>query len=107
MSVTTIDELSLTQLLSPALAGDATAWAIAAAVDSELQEVTEQIPSALFIDLWRQPDLVLDYLATEMRVWGYQTTYDRDFKIQLIQNALYWNAHKGTKGLMDTALTDI
>ena len=107
MAVTTIDKLSLTQLLSPALAGDPTAWAVAAALDAELEEITEAIPSALFAQLWRQPDLVLDYLAAEIQVWGYQTTFDRDFKIQLIGNALYWNAHKGTKGLMDTALTAI
>jgi P2-related tail formation protein len=107
MPVTTIDELSLTQLLSPALANDPSAWAMAAALDSELQEVTRAIPSALFVELWRQDDLTLDYIATEMRVWGYQTTFDRDLKISLILNSLYWNAHKGTKGLMDQALSAI
>lgn len=104
---TTLDKLSLPQLLSPALANDPTAYAMAQALDAELQTLTACLPQSLFVDLTRQSDLALDYLATELRVWGYDVSYDRDLKIQLIGNTLYWNAHKGTPGLIEEAIAAI
>jgi P2-related tail formation protein len=107
MAFTTLDRLSLTQLLSPALANDPTAWAMAQALDAELQALTATIPQSLLVDFSRQSDAALDYIATERRVWGYNVAFDRDFKIQLINNSLYWNSHKGTPGLIEAAITAI
>jgi phage tail P2-like protein len=102
---TFLPNVSFTDLLSPALAADPMAYAMAQALDAEMQDVSNAIRSGLTLcNLEEQPDLVLDYLAVQFAVWGYNTTYSIDKKVAMIRNSVYWNSFKGTAGLMKAVI---
>jgi phage tail P2-like protein len=103
---TFLPNVSFTDLLSPALAGDPVAYAMAQALDAEMQDISRAIRTGLTLcNLEEQPDLVLDYLAVQFAVWGYSTTFPLDQKVSMIRNSVYWNSFKGTAGLMKSAIT--
>lgn len=105
---TPLETVSMASLLSTALGSDPVAVALSQALDSELQAVTAAIASGYTLcNISNQPSNVLDYIATQLRVWNYSTSYPVPTKILLIQNALYWNSRKGTPGIIKAALTAI
>lgn len=105
---TTLETVSMASLLSTALGADPVAVALSQALDAELQAVTAAIATGYTLcNITNQPSNVLDYIATQLRVWNYSTSYPVATKILLIQNALYWNSRKGTPGVMKAALTAI
>jgi phage tail P2-like protein len=92
-------------VLSPVLAGDTSATSMAKALDYEFQLVTQAIPEIeVFTNVSGQPDAVLDYLALQLRTYAYSTSYPRETKIALIQNALPFNASIGTVATMEKIL---
>ena len=103
---TFLPNVSFTDLLSPALANDPMAYAMAQALDGEMQDISRAIRTGLTLcNLEEQPDLVLDYLAVQFAVWGYSTTLSLDQKVAMIRNSVYWNSFKGTAGLIKDAIT--
>jgi phage tail P2-like protein len=96
------------ELLSPVLASDPSVMAAAQALDAEFQAVTAAIAQVtIFANLDAQPDVVLDYLGFQLRVYTYSTSYPRATKLALIVNALAFNASIGTLGTLKRILLTI
>lgn len=90
------------ELLPDSLSGDPSIRAAAAALDTVLDATTRAIPGVLLYA--RLPESVLDLLAWQLHVEGYETAVDLAAKRQLIAGSLLLHRRRGTPWAVRTAL---
>ena len=90
------------ELLPDSLSGDPSIRAAAAALDTVLDATTRAIPGVLLYA--RLPEPVLDLLAWQLHVEGYETAVDLAAKRQLIAGSLLLHRRRGTPWAVRTAL---
>lgn len=90
------------ELLPDSLSSDPSVRAAAAALDEVLDATTRAIPGVLLYA--RLPEPVLDLLAWQLHVEGYETAVDVAAKRQLIAGSLLLHRRRGTPWAVRTAL---
>lgn len=90
------------ELLPDSLSSDPSVRAAAAALDEVLDATTRAIPGVLLYA--RLPEPVLDHLAWQLHVEGYEAAVDVAAKRQLIAGSLLLHRRRGTPWAVRTAL---
>lgn len=94
----------LTDILPPSILADEKLKSSAEALDFELEKlsaVTREVLHLPRLDVLSSD--VLDYLAWQWHVDGYDTTFDADTKRQMIRESIYLHRIKGTPAAVEKA----
>jgi len=77
--------------------------AVAAALDKQMKEITEEIDSVIMIPhIDQMPEDIVDSLAWQFHVDFYHSLgLDLDMKRALVKNSLDWHRRKGTKSVVE------
>lgn len=98
----------ISDLLPPNLKADDTVAAAAAALDGELSAVTTAIEECLLLPrLDVLAEDVIDLLAWQWHVEGYQESLTIEHKRKLVLQSIAWHRRKGTPGLVQDLVSAI
>lgn len=99
-----IHQAKLIDVLPPSVLEDKKLKASAEALDAELEKLAACVKETLHLP--RLDELnsdVLDYLAWQWHVDGYDTTFDNDTKRKMIRESIYLHRIKGTPAAVEKA----
>lgn len=103
-----VKELNLHKTLPTYLRQDAFAVAFVKAVDEELQQIADEIKLVRLLEnIELQSDSTLDHLAKHFHVDFYDSTLQREQKINLIRNSYQAHLYKGTPYAVRLALDSL
>ncbi len=99
-------ETRINDLLPSNVSDDENINALAEAISSEIQVISNSIDKILFYPRISELDEnIIDLLAEQFQVSFYDVLgLDLDRKRELVKNAIVWNKRKGTKGVMQDML---
>lgn len=105
---TIISAFEFLNLMVPAIAEDPSFQAACTAIQSEFDAVTAAVSSITVIpEVASQPDAILDNLAIQFNVYGYDTAFPTATKVSLILAAIQWHQTIGTPWVIEQAAAEI
>ncbi|MCY7485822.1 phage tail protein I [Paenibacillus alvei] len=103
-----IGQIRLIDLVPPNLQEDENVCAAAEAIDAELQQLTESMPSVAILHHIDQLDEQwVDELAWQFHVDFYDSSLPIEQKRELVKNSLAWHKRKGTPSAVAELITTI
>lgn len=106
--VINLEQIKLIDLVPPNLRSDPKVSAAAAALDQQLQPVTQLIPSvAILHHIDTLPDEWIDELAWQWRAPFYDATLTIEQKRELVKNALAWHRRRGTPSAVEELIATV
>ena len=103
---TTLRSSKLIEICTPSISYDAQVKAASESFDYQMYEIIDETGQVIFIPNimgLTDPNLV-DILAWQFNVDGYDTTKDLEFRKQLVQLSIEWHKTKGTVALVQHVL---
>ncbi|NEZ43210.1 phage tail protein I [Paenibacillus alvei] len=103
-----IGQIRLIDLIPPNLHEDENVRAAAAAIDAELQHVTEILPDvAILHNIDKLDEQLVDELAYQFHVDFYDSELPIEQKRELVKNSLAWHKRKGTPSAVAELISTI
>ena len=101
--MTSLEQLSLLDLLPSSMLGDEDIEALVKALDPELQAITKRIIDVIMIPrIDEMPEDIIDSLAWQFHVDFYEPLgMNLNKKRELVKNSLIWHRYRGTKYVLE------
>ena len=104
----TLDDLDFMQFLPAWMRDDATACALAYAVENQLKRIFSQFDALkIYTSISTQTTAVLDKLAWQFNVPEYSSDLSLDVKRKIVQNAIITHKQRGTVAAVERVAADI